>query len=362
MRFFICVGTRPECIKMAPVILELKRRIRTGDSVTVCHSGQHEKMADDVLSFFGIEPNIRFSAMRESQSLSELSVRLLDFFDMAIKREQPDIVLVHGDTTTAFCASLAAFYRGVRVAHVESGLRTFDTLAPYPEEFNRVAVDSISDICFAPTQTNAQNLEKEGKKCVFTVGNTVIDTFKYTLKKDYSSPLLDLAAGRRLVLLTTHRRENRGRIMSEQLLAVRELLEELDDALCVLPCHPGREVREVVEPVFENVKNIKICEPLQLFDFHNLLWRASAVISDSGGIQEEAAYLGIPLFLLREVTERQEAVGKNCVLLGTDAVHLRAILRQFFCESDRLDTLRISSNVFGTGDTAGKIVDLLLEN
>ena len=360
MRIFVCVGTRPECIKMAPLICALKARVGVNLSVTVCHSGQHESLAQDVLSYFGIVPDIRFSVMREGQSLGELTRRLLEKFDLAFEREKPDVVLVHGDTTTAFCASLAAFYRGIKIAHVEAGLRTFEKGTPFPEEFNRVSVDAMSDICFAPTKENAQNLEKEGKKGVFVVGNTVIDTFRYTLDKGYSSPILELARGKKLLLVTTHRRENRGNVMRGHLQALRELISGHSDLFCLVPCHPSREVREAVFDVFGNVKKIKICEPLPLYDFHNLLSRAFAVISDSGGIQEEAAHLGVPLFLLRERTERQEAVGKNAVILGADSVVSGRILHHYFDDYSRLDSLRVPSNAFGSGDTSQKIADILL--
>lgn len=360
MRIFVCVGTRPECIKMAPLILELKARAGANLSVTVCHSGQHGEMADEVMSFFGIEPDIRLSVMREGQSLHELTAKLLEKIDVVFEAQSPDIVLVHGDTTTAFCAALAAFYRGIKVAHIEAGLRTHNVHSPFPEEFNRVAVDAMSELCFAPTASNAENLAKEGKGAVFTVGNTVIDAFKYTLDEGYSSPLAALAEGRRLVLVTTHRRENRGEVMRGHLLAVGELARSREDIFFVLPCHPSREVREAVEEVLGDIKKIKICPPLPLYDFHNLLYRAAAVISDSGGVQEEAAYLGVPLFLLRDTTERGEAVGVNTVALGTSYERVRETLHHYFDEPSRLESLRVPTTAFGTGNASRLIADILL--
>ena len=359
MRVLVVIGTRPEAIKMMPLILELKKygAIET----LVCHSGQHRELARSVFDFFGVTPDFSFSAMREGQSLCELSARLLNYFDALIGEISPSLVLVHGDTTTAYCAALAAFYRGVDVAHIEAGLRTHNIGSPHPEEFNRVSVDAVSRYCFAPTELAAQNLTSEGKSLVFTVGNTVIDTFKYTLREDYTSPLTEAAKGRKILLVTSHRRENIGARMESALLGLRDILSEREDLFAILPTHPNPAVRSVVNRLLRDIKNIKICDPLPLYDFHNTLASSFAVMSDSGGVQEEAAYLGVPLFLLRDTTERPECIaGGNLVMLGTDRSRVREVFLSITSDESLLGRMKNRSLAFGDGHASEKIVQKLL--
>lgn len=358
MRVFIIIGTRPEAIKMLPLVREMRK---SGQFETkICFSGQHGEMAKSVFDEFKIAPDFEFSVMKKGQSLNELTNRILNYFDMILKVEKPDLVVVHGDTTTAFCASLSAFYLGIKVAHIEAGLRTFDAKNPFPEEFNRVSIDCVSDLHFAPTKSAAQNLIKEGRKSVFTVGNTVIDAVKYSLSNDVCSPILNELSGRKLVLVTTHRRENLGEKMRSSLLGIRDAIESRDDVLIVVPAHPNPEVRGVVCEVFENIKNIKIIEPLPMREFHHLLSNSFAVFSDSGGIQEEAAYLGVPLFLMREKTEREEclALANTCVV-GCSRVDVARAFSEFLNDTSIQSAMRVPSSVFGDGNSSSKIVQIL---
>ena len=359
MRILVVIGTRPEAIKMLPLVLELKKY---GEFETlVCFSGQHSEMARAVFDEFKILPDLEFIAMKKGQNLKDLTVRLLNYFDVVLGEIKPDLVLVHGDTTTAFCASLSAFYRGIKVGHIEAGLRTFNALSPFPEEFNRVSIDALSFLHFAPTESAAENLRKEGRKSVFTVGNTVIDALEYSLRIKESFPSLRESEGRKTVLITTHRRENIGEKMRVSLSAVKEILSSRDDLFAVLPIHPNPAVREVVLEVFENIKNIKICAPLGMTEFHNLLSRSFAVFTDSGGIQEEAAHLGVPLFLLRENTERRECdFLSNVCYVGCDGERIKGEFLRFLSEEARQSEMRVCSGVFGDGRTSERIAQILL--
>ena len=358
MRVLLCMGTRPEIIKMAPLYIEMKRRSEF--EPLICFSGQHREVAGEVLDYFKIKPDLGFCAMREGQSLSEMNIKLLNFFDEAIEDIKPDIALVHGDTATAFSAALSAFYKGVKIGHIEAGLRTYSTRNPFPEEMYRVSIDAMAGIHFAPTEAARKNLEAEGRSTVFTVGNTVIDALKYTVRKDYSSSLLCEADGRKIVLLTTHRRENIGEKMHSALLGVGDALREREDVYCILPAHPNPLVREEISRAFENIKNIKICEPLPMYDFHNILARSHLTLTDSGGIVEEAAYLGIPIFILRDTTERAEAIeGGNARLLGTDREDVKMALKNALDNPDFTEPMRKPSAAFGDGRASEKIADLL---
>lgn len=359
MRILMVIGTRPEAIKMLPLALEMRKREEF--ELLICHSGQHEKVAREVFEFFEVEPDFSFSAMKQGQSLCGLSVRLLNYFDVLLSELDVDTVLVHGDTTSAFCASLAAFYLGIDVAHVEAGLRTFDPRSPFPEEMNRVAIDSMSSLCFAPTSLAAENLRKEGKKSVFTVGNTVIDALKYTVRESYSSDILRASEGKKRILITMHRRESVGEKMRSALLGIGEIFENRDDLFGILPAHPNPALRAVIEEALGHIKNIKICDPLPVYDFHNLLARSFAVMTDSGGVQEEAAYLGVPVFLLREMTERPEVIsGGNTVLLGTGRLAIVEGFLSYLKSGEALAKMRVRSLAFGDGDASKKIVEKLL--
>ncbi len=359
MRIFIVIGTRPEAIKMLPLALELKKVEQF--EIKICFSGQHAEMAKSVFEEFEIIPDFTHNEAKKGRSLKEMTVEYLNYFDILFKKESPDLVLVHGDTTTALCASLAAFYLGIKIAHIEAGLRSFNCHSPYPEEFNRVAIDSLSNIHFAPSEKAAQNLVKEGKKSVFTVGNTVIDALKYSLSREISSSVFREKDERKLVIITTHRRENLGEKMRSSLLGIRDILEVRDDIFAVIPMHPNPRVREVVCDVFENIKNIKMCEPLPMREFHHLLSRAFAIFTDSGGVQEEAAYLGIPVFLLRENTERQECLelGNLCIV-GSDRARIKREFISFVNDSALQDKMRARSLIFGDGNASEKISKKLL--
>lgn len=359
MRVFVVIGTRPEAIKMLPLAKELKKYDEF--EVKICFSSQHKSLTESVFSDFEILPDFTFLGAKDGWSLNEMTRKLLNYFDVIFSEERPDLVLVHGDTTTAFCASLAAFYLKIKVAHIEAGLRTFDVSSPFPEEFNRVAIDCLSSVHFTPTKTDAQNLINEGRKSVFTVGNTVIDALEYSLKCKPSLPILNELEGRKLVLVTTHRRENFGDRMQSALLGIRDAIEGRDDVFVVVPVHPNPRVKAVVEEVLGNIKNIKMIEPLPMIEFHNLLSHANVILSDSGGIQEEAAYLGLPLFLLRDKTERLECLAlPNVRIVGCSRQIVAHELSTFLDSPDLQSVMHAPSNVFGDGNASIKIAQILL--
>ena len=358
MRIFIVIGTRPEAIKMLPLVKEIRKYDEF--ETKICFSYQHKKMALDVFDEFKISPDFTFWGMKNGRNLCDMTSDFLKYFDALFRAKKPDLVLVHGDTTTALCASIAAFYLGIKVGHVEAGLRTFNCNSPFPEEFNRASIDALSTVHFAPTEGAAKNLIKEGRKSVFTVGNTVIDALKYSLKREVDSPLLSEAHDRKIVLITTHRRENLEGKMKSSLLGVRDVLEKRDDLLAILPAHPNPKVRNVIYDVFQNIKNIKICEPMPMREFHHLLSRAYAIFTDSGGIQEEAAYLGLPLFLLREFTEREECINlKNVRIVGNDRERVRDEFLTFLNEENLQKIMHTPSLAFGDGTASEQIANYL---
>ena len=359
MRVLAVIGTRPEAVKMLPLIKELKKHNEI--ETLVCFSGQHENLADNVFELFKIVPDYRFSGLNKNRTLKKMTVAFLDFFDTIFKKTLPDLVLVHGDTTTAFCASLSAFYLGIKVAHIEAGLRTFNRFSPFPEEFNRIAIDSMSYLHFAPTAIAKNNLAKEGINSVFITGNTGIDALNYTLTDTYSHPFLKESKDKKLILITTHRRENLGEKMASALLGIRDAIKNRNDVFAILPLHPNPQIKSTANHIFENINNIKICSPLSLFDFHNLLSRSYLVISDSGGVQEEAAFLGIPLFLLRDSTERNECIHDgNAKIIGTDRKHVTKEILLALDDNSYLQKMRKKSLAFGNGRASEKIVKNLL--
>ena len=358
MKILVIIGTRPEAIKMLPLVIELQKQKEF--ETLVCFSSQHETLANNVFELFNISPNYRFCNFPKNANLKQITIELLNYFDELFKEISPDILLVHGDTTTAFCASLAGFYQGIKIAHIEAGLRTFNNKSPFPEEFNRVAIDSMADIHFAPTQIAAQNLKKEGIKSVFTTGNTGIDALKYTLNENYNIPFLDERENKKLILVTTHRRENLGDKMTSALLGIKDALKNRNDVLAIIPTHPNPLVKCRVESILNNIKNIKICPPLPLYDFHNILARSHLVISDSGGIQEETAYLGIPLFLLRDTTERVECIDQNVKIIGTERNKISNEITLALNDDTILKKMKIKSLAFGNGNASKKITKNLL--
>lgn len=353
-------GTRPEAIKMCPLIKELERRERF--RIVTVVSGQHRELLSGVLSTFGVSPDHDLALMRRGQSQQELVGAMLSGFSRILRWEKPDLVLVHGDTTTTFAAALSCFYAGVDIGHVEAGLRTYDMTSPFPEEFNRRVTGLLARYHFAPTRKAAENLLREGtrRENVFVTGNTGIDALKYTVRPDYRSPLLSWAGEGKLVLLTLHRRESIGEPMERMLAAIKSGAEQRADARVLMPVHPNPAVREIVGRVLGDCPSIRICPPLDVVDFHNLMARSHMILTDSGGIQEEAAALGIPTLVLRDRTERPEGIDAGILrLAGTtfDGVY------EGFCELYDSPLANASAknakNPYGDGQASVRIVDII---
>lgn len=359
-KIMVVFGTRPEAIKMCPIVLELKKRSNL--KVCVCVTGQHRKMLDDVMRIFNIKSDYDLDIMKEKQSLFSITTKVLDSIKTVLEKEKPDVVLVHGDTSTGFSAALACFYMRIPVGHVEAGLRTYNIDAPYPEEFNRQAIDIISRFNFAPTEYAAQNLIKEGKaqSTVFVTGNTVIDAMRYTIKEDYQNPLLDWASGSRLVVLTAHRRETLGEPMRNMFRAILRAVEEREDVKVIYPVHLNPAVRETAYEILGNCDRIKMIDPLNVYDFHNFMSRCYIILTDSGGIQEEATWLGKPVLVMREATERPEGVEAGALrLVGTSEA---GVYDNFICLLDNKNEYNLmarSSELYGNGQASEKIADII---
>jgi len=312
-------GTRPEAIKMAPLVKELESRKEIKS--IVCVTAQHREMLDQVLETFEIVPDYDLNIMKKGQTLSDITSRALKGLEDVIIESKPDIVLVHGDTTTTFAGALAAFYNQVAIGHVEAGLRTYDKYSPYPEEMNRQMVDCMTDLYFAPTELSKQNLLDQNIDAskIFVTGNTVIDAMKTTVKKEYNNEIFNWIGNDRLILLTAHRRENLGNPMRNIFKAIRRIVDEFEDVKVVYPIHMNPKVREVANDVFKDCDKVRLIEPLEVFDFHNFQNKSYIILSDSGGIQEEAPSLGKPVLVLRNTTERPEGIEAGTLkLVGTD--------------------------------------------
>ena len=312
-------GTRPEAIKMAPLVKELESREEIAS--IVCVTAQHREMLDQVLETFNIVPKYDLNIMKQGQSLAEITTRALIGLEDVIKKEMPDIVLVHGDTTTTFAGALAAFYNQVAIGHVEAGLRTWDKYSPWPEEINRQCVDRMADMYFAPTELSKNNLLNEGiaEDKIYITGNTAIDAMATTIKEDYSHEVFDWVGNDRMILLTAHRRENLGEPMRHIFRAIRRIVDEFNDVKVVYPIHLNPKVRDVAKEVFDGCDKVKLIEPLEVFDFHNFQNKSFIILTDSGGIQEEAPSLGKPVLVLRDTTERPEGIKAGTLkLVGTD--------------------------------------------
>ena len=352
-------GTRPEAIKMCPLVIELKKR--STFSVSVCSTGQHREMMAPALELFGVVPDIDLDIMRPSQTLFDISAATLEGVRRAINDISPDIVAVHGDTTTAFAAALAAFYSGVPVAHVEAGLRTYDISSPYPEEFNRGAIDKIARWCFAPTERSADNLRREGKKEseIFVVGNTAIDALKYTASPSYTNDVIRSAAGKRLITVTAHRRENIGNNMKNMFGAIRDIINAYPDVMIYYPVHKNPEVRALAAEHLDGCERIVLCEPMDVVGFHSLLSHSYLVLTDSGGIQEEAPSLGCPVVVMRNTTERPEAVeAGTAVLAGTGRHEIFAEVSHLLSDDAAYGAMKNAKNPFGDGRTSEKIATI----
>jgi len=345
---------------MCPLVSELKTR----DSIqtVVCVTSQHREMLGSVLEAFGVVPEHDLGIMQDRQSLFDITTGILLRLRAVLEQERPDTVLVHGDTTTAFAAALACFYERIPVGHVEAGLRTHDLAAPYPEEFNRQAVDVVSRYHFAPTEQARQNLLAEGKSpdTVFVTGNTVIDALKTTVRETYEHPELAWAQGSRLVLITAHRRENLGEPMRRMFRSIRRVVEEHPDVKAIYPIHKNPAVREIAAEVLGGAERIRVIEPLDVPDFHNFLARCHLVLTDSGGIQEEATALGKPVLVMRDVTERPEGIeAGNLRLVGTDEERIRREFARLLEDGEEYRKRSVVSHMYGDGHAAGRIADIL---
>lgn len=355
-------GTRPEAIKMAPLVKELESREEI-DSI-VCVTAQHREMLDQVLETFDIKPDYDLNIMQHGQTLGDVTTRALNGLEEIIKKEMPDIVLVHGDTTTTFAGALAAFYNQVSVGHVEAGLRTYDKYAPFPEEMNRQMVDCLTDMYFAPTNVSKDNLLKENIKeeKIYVTGNTVIDAMATTVKDDYKHKELDwIKDNERMILLTAHRRENLGEPMRHIFKAIRRIVDEFDDIKVIYPIHMNPKVRDVANEVFEGCNKVKLIEPLEVFDFHNFQNKAYIILTDSGGIQEEAPSLGKPVLVLRDTTERPEGIEAGTLkLVGTDEEKIYEETKKLLTEKDEYEKMSHASNPYGDGHASKRIVDAII--
>ncbi|HHT53709.1 MAG TPA: UDP-N-acetylglucosamine 2-epimerase (non-hydrolyzing) [Clostridiales bacterium] len=355
----IVFGTRPEAIKMCPLVLELMSR--KSFEVVVCVTGQHRWMLEQVLGIFGVVPDYDFAVMREGQTLFDITTSIIARMKELLEKERPDIVLVHGDTTTAFSAAMAAFYMNIPVGHVEAGLRTYNIHAPYPEEFNRQAVDSISCYHFAPTETCRDNLIREGKteSSIYVTGNTVIDALKATITPDFRHPELDWAAGSRLIILTAHRRESFGEPLRRIFRAVRRILTEYRDVKVIYPIHMNPEVRRAAGEL-SDCDRLHIIEPLDVLDFHNFMARCYMILTDSGGVQEEAPALGRPVLVLRETTERPEGVEAGVLrLVGTDGEAIFRNAAELLESRAAYEEMARAVSPFGDGFASRRIADIL---
>lgn len=355
-------GTRPEAIKMCPLVNELKTRknIKT----VVCVTGQHRQMLDMVLDTFKVVPDYDLSIMKEKQTLFDITANILLNIKNVLEEVKPDVVLVHGDTSTTFVTALACYYMQIPVGHVEAGLRTYNIYSPYPEEFNRQAVGIISKYNFAPTELSRENLIKEGKdeNSIYITGNTAIDALKTTVRDDYEHPELQWAEGSRLIVITAHRRENLGEPMHQMFRAIRRILDENPDVKAIYPIHMNPAVRQAAQEELGDCDRIHIIEPLDVLDFHNFLSRCYMILTDSGGVQEEAPSLGKPVLVMRDTTERPEGVKAGTLkLVGTDEETIYENFKELLLNKDTYDKMSKASNPYGDGFACKRIADILEE-
>ena len=359
-KVMLVFGTRPEAIKMCPLVKELK--IRPNMQTIVCVTGQHRQMLDQVLETFDITPEYDLSIMKDRQTLFDVTVNILGRIREVLEKERPDVVLVHGDTSTTFVTALACFYLQIPVGHVEAGLRTYNIYSPYPEEFNRQAVGIVAAYNFAPTELSRQNLLNEGKKkeTIFVTGNTAIDALKTTVRDDYTHPELEWARGSRLIMLTAHRRENLGEPMHNMFRAIKRIVDEYADLKVIYPIHMNPVVRKAAADVFGNDDRFHIIEPLDVLDFHNFLARSYLILTDSGGIQEEAPSLGKPVLVMRDTTERPEGIAAGTLkLVGTNEETIYAEFKRLLEDKSAYDAMSKASNPYGDGFASCRIADIL---
>ena len=359
-KIMLVFGTRPEAIKMCPLVNELRRR--KGIQAIVCATGQHRQMLEQVLDAFGVAPDYDLSIMRERQTLFDITANVLNGIRPVLEEARPDAVLVHGDTTTSLAAAMACFYMRLPVGHVEAGLRTHDLYSPYPEEFNRQAVDILSRYHFAPTDLARRNLLNEGRDPggIYVTGNTAIDALRTPVRGDYAHPELEWADGSRLILLTAHRRENLGAPMRNMFRAIRRIVDEHGDLKVIYPAHMNPAVRQIAAEIFGGCERFHIIEPLDVLDFHNFMARSHLILTDSGGIQEEAPSLGKPVLVLRDTTERPEGVAAGTLkLAGTQDERIYAEFKRLLTDPSAYEAMSRASSPYGDGHACERIADIL---
>ena len=358
-KIMLVFGTRPEAIKMCPLVNELKTRDEV--QTIVCGTGQHRQMLDQVLAAFHVVPDYDLSIMKEKQTLFDITTNILNRIREVLEKEKPDVVLVHGDTSTTFVTALACFYLQIPVGHVEAGLRTYNIYSPYPEEFTRQAVGIVSRYNFAPTELSKQNLLNEGKRAesIHVTGNTAIDALKTTVRADYTHPELEWAKGSRLILITAHRRENLGEPMENMFRAIRRVMDEHPDVKAIYPIHMHPLVRQPADEILGGEERIRIIEPLEALDFHNFLARSYMILTDSGGIQEEAPSLGKPVLVMRDTTERPEGIAAGTLkLVGTDEEVIYRSFKQLLEDETEYAAMSNASNPYGDGFACKRIADI----
>lgn len=361
-KVMLVFGTRPEAIKMCPLVNELKTRENL--QTVVCVTGQHRQMLDQVLETFQVIPDYDLSIMKERQTLFDVTTNILNRFKEVLEIEKPDVVLVHGDTSTTFVTALTCFYLQIPVGHVEAGLRTYNIYSPYLEEFNRQAVSIIASYNFAPTELSRQNLIQEGKKpeSIYVTGNTAIDALKTTVRNDYRHEQLDWAEGSRLIMITAHRRENLGEPMKHMFRAIRRVCDEHPDVKAIYPIHMNPVVRETANAILGGDERIRIIEPLDVLDFHNFLAHSYMILTDSGGIQEEAPSFGKPVLVMRDTTERPEGIAAGTLkLVGTEEETIYYAFKQLLEDKDEYERMSKASNPYGDGFACKRIADILDE-
>jgi UDP-N-acetylglucosamine 2-epimerase (non-hydrolysing) len=359
-KVMLVFGTRPEAIKMCPLVNELKTRQQL--KTIVCVTGQHRQMLDQVLNTFNVIPDYDLSIMKDKQTLFDVTTNILNKIKEVLELEKPNVVLVHGDTSTTFVTSLACFYLQIPVGHVEAGLRTHNIYSPFPEEFNRQAVSIISKFNFAPTETAKQNLLNESRNPdnIYVTGNTAIDALKTTVKDDYTHPMLDWASGSRLIMITAHRRENLGEPMKHMFSAIKRIVNEHGDIKAIYPIHMNPVVRETANSILAGNDRIRIIDPLEVVDFHNFLNASFLILTDSGGIQEEAPSLGKPVLVMRDTTERPEGIAAGTLkLVGTNEETIYDAFKQLLNDIDEYNRMSKASNPYGDGLASKRIADIL---
>lgn len=361
-KVMVVFGTRPEAIKMCPLVKELKTREKL--NTVVCVTGQHREMLDQVLTAFNVIPEYDLSIMKAKQTLFDVTINILEKMKSVLEEVKPDAVLVHGDTSTTFVTTLACFYLQIPVGHVEAGLRTYNIYSPYPEEFNRQAVGIVSSFNFAPTEMAKENLLKEGKKpeTIYVTGNTAIDALKTTIQDDYNHEHLEWAADSQLIMITAHRRENLGEPMRNMFRAIKRIIDENSDIKVIYPIHMNPLVREAAQEILGDTERIRIIEPLEVLDFHNFLSKSHLILTDSGGIQEEAPSLGKPVLVMRDTTERPEGIAAGTLkLVGTDEEVIYMTFKNLLEDHNEYDKMSKASNPYGDGFASKRIADILEE-